>query len=335
MMIEAVRSWLGGGFDPAAPAAGAPAVEPRDAGKAAEPREAGKAVEPREAGKEAEPRGAGKAGPTVPEPVEVAGAWPPARIAVVDQLWGEGFTLPGGADETLRLAKPLGLNSSATVLMLGAGGGGPVRTLASTLGVWVSGFEADPALAALAATRSQLAGLAKRGAIQPWNPAAPEFRHSFFQHALAIEPLCGAAPEPVLAALADSLKPQGQFALTELVADIRPGQSGRNGAGELESQWTQWLALEGRQAPPPSEATLSDMLRRLQFDVRISEDISARQERMAIDGWQRVVQALAEGKREPARIKALVAEAERWLLRERLMRAGRLRLIRWHAIRLA
>jgi hypothetical protein len=44
--------------------------------------------------------------------------WPSARIGVVEALWGEGFLFPGGREETLRLAKPLGLSDASSLLLL-------------------------------------------------------------------------------------------------------------------------------------------------------------------------------------------------------------------------
>jgi hypothetical protein len=63
--------------------------------------------------------------------------WPSARISVAEALWGEGFLFPGGEAETLRLAKPLGLSEASSLLLLGAGTGGPARSIATALGVWV------------------------------------------------------------------------------------------------------------------------------------------------------------------------------------------------------
>src|SRR5450755_4421180 len=60
--------------------------------------------------------------------------WPSARIGVVEALWGEGFLFPGGREETLRLATPLGLSAASSLLLLGAGSGGPARCIATELG---------------------------------------------------------------------------------------------------------------------------------------------------------------------------------------------------------
>jgi hypothetical protein len=252
-------------------------------------------------------------------------SWPPARIAVVESLWGEGFLFPGGEEETLRLVKPLGLSPAATLLLLGAGPGGPARAIASKLGVWVSGFETDPDLAALAMERCTRAKLGRRAQTEMWYPSSPFFRTGYYHHALGLEPLRGAAPEPVLSAVAQALKPPGQFVLLEAVAgpDAGPG----------DPHLAAWARLERRPAELPTEITVTRTLGRLGFDVRVTEDASARHASHVLRGWQGAVRRMAEGRPSPEQAAILVAEAELWLLRLRLIRTGRLRLIRWHAIR--
>jgi hypothetical protein len=63
--------------------------------------------------------------------------WPPERMTLADALWGAGFTLPGGEEEVLRLAAPLGLSAACSVLLVGCGAGGPARCLAERLQTWV------------------------------------------------------------------------------------------------------------------------------------------------------------------------------------------------------
>ena len=154
--------------------------------------------------------------------------WTAERIAVADQLWGDGHVLPGGEEEVLRLAVPLGLSEASSLLMLGAAAGGPARSVVTGLGPWISGHEADPSLAALAAWRLPRAGklVAKRATVAAWNPQAPVFRRHGFNHALALEALRGAPGQPVsmaelLVALAGALRPGGPLVLVDLVATGR------------------------------------------------------------------------------------------------------------------
>jgi SAM-dependent methyltransferase len=250
--------------------------------------------------------------------------WPSARIAVAEAVWGEGFLLPGGGEEITRLARPFGLSAASSLLLIGAGTGGPPRRITEELGVWVTGYEANPRLAALANERSQRAGLGRRAQIESWDRVRPKFPPRYFHHGMAVEPLRGEPPEQLLGAVARALKPGGQFVLQEVVADqpLAP-------ADPVVETWTR---LDHRAATVPSEIAVTDALAQLGFDVRIVEDMSDRQMRQAIQQWG-VALKIIQGPHPPLRQAALVVrEAELWWARCRLMRSGRLRLVRWQAI---
>ena len=82
----------------------------------------------------------------------------------------------------------------------------------------------------------------------------------------------------------------------------------------------------------PSELAITKVLGRLGFDVRIVEDVSRRHMQNAMEGWRIAVEAMAGARPALRQVGMVVREAELWLARFRLMRAGRLRLVRWHAI---
>jgi SAM-dependent methyltransferase len=250
--------------------------------------------------------------------------WPSARIGIAEALWGEGYLAPGGVAETLRLAKPIGLSPASSLLLLGAGSGGPARSIATNLGVWVTGFEANARLAALANERSVRAGLGRRAQVEAWDPLAPKFPLHYYHHGMALEPLRGARPEPTLAALALALKPGGQLVLVEIVADLKlaPGDP-------MVSTWAQ---LDHRPPDVPSELAISKVLGRLGFDVRVVEDISHRHMQYAVAGWLTAIRAMEDRRPNLNQLAMVVREAELWLMRCRLLRAGTLRLVRWHAI---
>ncbi len=249
--------------------------------------------------------------------------WLPERMAVADTLWGEGFILPGGEDEVLRLAKPLGLSAACSVLLLGCGGGGPARCLAERLGAWVSGFERDPALVAAATRRCTATGLGRRAQIGAWDPAAPRFPARAYHHGLALEPLGQGGAATVFAAIAAALRPGSNFVLVEVVTGDE--------AGGDPAPLADWLRVERRERPPTA-ATITRALEELNFDVRVIEDLTQRHVGLTVRGWHELVRAMSAERPTPARAAPLVREAERWLRRVRLMRAGHLQLMRWHAL---
>jgi SAM-dependent methyltransferase len=265
--------------------------------------------------------------PPLPVPPEIREdcSWPAERLDVADALWGEGFQFPGGEAETLRLVKPLGLSAATSLLLLGAGSGGPPCCIASDLGVWVTGYESDQRLFNAAIERSLRSGLARRARIAAWDPEAPSFERGYFHHGLALEPLREALVEPTLAAVAQALKPGGQLVLLETVADepLDP-------ADPLVASWQR---LDRRRLDRvPTEITITRALGRLGFDVRIVEDVSRRHIHQSVSGWREAVRAMEQAKPTRREAAQLIKEAELWLLRLRLFRNRTLRLVRWHAI---
>jgi hypothetical protein len=250
-------------------------------------------------------------------------AWSPARIEVAAQLWGDGYVFPGGEEETLQLAGPLCLSAASSLLLLGCGPGGPVRSIATRFGVWVSGFEADAHLAAAGAMLCARAGLGRRAQVETWDPSHPRFAHRYYHHALLLDAIRGSAPEAILGALVLSLQPGGQVALAQTVVEAP--------LDPADPMVARWAALERRSPALPTEAVISRTLARLGFDIRVVEDISQRHMMQAVRGWRTAVRTMRTDKPPPARAALLVREAELWLLRIRLIRAGQLRLVRWHA----
>ncbi len=250
--------------------------------------------------------------------------WTAERIEVAAQLWGEGFVFPGGEEETMRLAGPLGLSAASSLLLLGCGPGGPARSIATRLGVWVSGFEADLHLAAAGAMLCTRAGLGRRAQVEIWDPAHPRFAHRYYHHGMLLDAIRSSAPEAVLGALVLSLRQGGQVTMAQTVVEAPLNLADPN--------VIRWAELEHRSPDLPTEAAISRILARLGFEVRVVEDISERHTMQALRGWRTAVRALRTDKPAPARAALLVQEAELWLLRIRLIRSGQLRLVRWHAI---
>ncbi|MBN9509204.1 MAG: hypothetical protein J0I21_08835 [Alphaproteobacteria bacterium] len=262
----------------------------------------------------------------VSSPDHPAPAWTQIRLNLVETLWGEGFLTPGGGQEILRLALPLGLSAASSLLLLGGASGGPALRLAGDLGAWVCACEADPWLLRVATRRVQRAGavLAKRASMQPWDPAAPTFRRHAFHHALAIDALGVARPEDTIAAMTLALRPGGQIALLQTVAPAP--------LDPAEAAVAAWRRLDPAAALPPSPALIGRALARLGFEVRVAEDLTTHHMHLALAGWRLALHQFDRDRPDPPHAAALVAEAERWLRRIHLLREGRLRLMRWFAI---
>lgn len=125
--------------------------------------------------------------------------------------------------------------------------------------------------------------------------------------------------------MAHSLKAGGQLVMTELCADAPLPAD--------DPKVARWAQLEHRALSTlhPAKA-ISRMLARVGFDVRVSEDVSARHIENALIGWRVAVRELHRIKPSPAMTARFVAEAEIWLLRVKLLHENRLCMMRWHAI---
>lgn len=251
--------------------------------------------------------------------------WPASRVALANRLWGAGFTFPGGEIETLRLVRPLGAASASSLLLVGIGSGGPAAAITRNFGAWVTGLDHDPALLAAARGFIGKAQLTKKIRIAEWNPREPAFAPNSHHHCLALTPLHGAQPEPILDGLARALRPGGQMVMTELTADTPLNPN--------DPVVARWAALE--RCDPEGllpAVSITRMLGRVGLDVRVAEDISSRHLEQAMLGWRVLLRDLHGAKPPRQEAAQMVAEAELWLLRRRLIRDGRLRLMRWHAI---
>jgi hypothetical protein len=124
-----------------------------------------------------------------------------------------------------------------------------------------------------------------------------------------------------------ALRQGGELMMVELVAD-QP-------LDPLDDAVVAWCQLEGRPPVVPSQRAVTAALGRLGFDVRVTEDISLRHMQQALHGWHDVIRSMREKKPSHAVAMVVVREAELWLRRLSLMRAQRIRLVRWDAIRAA
>ena len=321
MRLAALRDWLVGGRG-AGPASTSNAASTSDAASASHIMAA---AQPSEVAAGAAPGLVVSAGSHDAE-ARTSSLWSAARIAVEEELWGVGFLSPGGGPEMLRFAAPMGLSAASSLLLLGAGTGGPPQTLATDMGVWVASHETDPDLVTLAGRRIQRSGaaLAKRATVQLWDRHAPRFRPRICHHALAIDAIRDATPEPVLDAIAQALKPHGQVVLVETVSATP--------LDPADPAIAAWCRLEGRAPSVPAPEAITRCFTRLGYDVRVDEDMTARHMRLAVLGWKHLVRQMTRERPTAERAAAVVVQAEMWTRRIRLMRAGQIRLIRWHAI---
>lgn len=271
------------------------------------------ALPPREAASE-------PVAPPVPPPAPAAAPLV-SRQDWTNRLWGEGMAIPGGAAEVLRLAGLLPLVPEATLLLAGGGARAAGGVVSGARGCFVAAFEPgmpEPSPGA----RSRTPG--RKVEAEPFDATAPAFRPGYHHHALLLEPFrSGGTPDVLLRAAARGLRQGGQVVLVDIAACD----------GGPHSADARWIAAEGRTAAPPAETAISAALEGAGFAINVVEDAAPRHRRAVIESWQALILAMrAQAERpSPQAAATLIAEAEAWLLRLRLLADGRLRLLRWHA----
>jgi len=262
--------------------------------------------------------------PVVPDP---PGAWTPARLRFVAALWGEGFTGPGGSEEVLRLSKPLGLQSSHSLLNLGAGLGGAARAITGASGAWVTAYEQDTDLATAGEALSKKANLENKAEIKPLDPSKPKFRANYFHHALVQEALWTVEDkDAIVAAISAAVKPAGQVVITDLTSGTTPILPDDDTAKA-------WMSFARSPVHLMAAKDETQLFARHGLDIRVAEEISARHVQQAVASWRSMIETVTDQELTLAQALTINQEAELWLRRLALLRSGRLKLLRWHAIR--
>ncbi|WP_029014072.1 SAM-dependent methyltransferase [Niveispirillum irakense] len=249
--------------------------------------------------------------------------WSPTRIQVVEKIWGEGFSSPGGEEFIPTIVKPLGLNPAMSVLDIGAGLGGASRVMAQQYGTWVTGVEPNPVLAEAGMMRSQKAGLARQAPVQTcdmenfsWTKRVDAVfsKEAFYTVR---------NKDGMIDAIEAALKPRGQLLFTDYVIE-RDQVRGRDYDG--------WLAAEPVEPCPWTVEQYVSALAQRNIELRIAEDNSDTQRSLILNAIQNLVRHLETVSMERETKLAVVEEVEMWARRVAALSSG-LRYYRFYAMK--
>lgn len=267
-------------------------------------------------------------GPVTPAEVPPAEIPPLERphIKVAQQIWGEGFTRPGGAAAILTLVKPFALDPSMTVMDFGAGLGGGTRAVSNEFGVWVHGFEPDPILAAAGQELSIKKG-AKKAEVKPctmqdFQPKAGSYDCIYSSEALYTLQ----EKEKLLTTCERALKARGQIALTDFVRT--PGTKAD------DPRLAGFATRTGKPGMFWSNEEYLAKLKALKFDVRVDEDLTETYRATIIEAWVNFTQDAAGAAYAKAHPEELVSEVSLWTSRVAVLDSGALQLRRYYAIKM-
>ncbi len=242
---------------------------------------------------------------------------PPARLAlhqeVSQSIWGEGRFDPGDAAWTMRHARTLGANLKASVVMLGAGAGGPVRDLKNGTRWKLTGY-------------SRVAARIKALDVSPYETALSRINRAAADAGLCFFELHRDADPAMIAMFAAELvKPNAPF----VFVDFTVARKGARLKSCFADPWD---------GAPRQSDQVSEMLERSGFRVADANDETRAFLPLITRGWARWRGAYARALRLPPgerveNLRALNAYARLWAERFDAIKTGQLQVTRFQARR--
>ncbi|MFZ5610321.1 MAG: methyltransferase domain-containing protein [Pseudomonadota bacterium] len=253
--------------------------------------------------------------------------WDKARIDVAQFIWGEGYCGPGGPDHVIAISKLLALSPELSMADIGAGLGGPARTLAEHFGVWMTGYEMSQALVDAGNQLSTMAGMAKKAPLAHFSPdGAFEFERRY-DRMIAKESLSTIeAKTALLPKMEAALKADGLLLIIDYVL--------ANESVVGSQAYRAWRDGEPRKLFMVTQEEMSDLIAKAGLAIRVNEDRTKDQIELITHAWQGVDKLIARLMANPAEkhlVKVLLKEAELWSRRVQMMQDGHLKLCRFLA----
>ncbi len=246
------------------------------------------------------------------------------RVEIVQKLWGEGFSLPGGETFLLNLIKTTNFPAGHPCLDVAPGLGGGMRAIARARKLTVEGIERDPLFAMTGGTISDRLGMTKEAPIRCGDPETETLTEGRYAAVFARETLyCYADRKPFLSAVSRALVDGGSLIFTDFVLADRLNK---------DETLANWRAAEPRKPVPATREDYSDLLRELRYQTKVFDDLTAQYVSLIQAGWHQLHSYLQSAKLPPETATMLIEEGNLWLARSRALESGSLKLIYVHAL---
>lgn len=274
---------------------------------------------------DAAPSGASAASSDAPASLEGPLADLASRSAISQLLWGDGHLTPVTEEDYLEYAHAILVNSEKSMAVIGAGLGGGARHIASETGVWITAYEARPAIAAMAVEANAKAGLAKKVSIETFEPGGLELPAEKYHGVLCVGEVAFVEDKDTFYALLRSAISKGG---SLLFADYMLAADGPAPEGCFTPYWG-----------TPHLSTLEQHIASLEaagFDVRVREDATPRLIETIEAGWAQARRAAKqlesdvwEGETRALMLRMLDEEARMWAERYAALQGG---VLEWRRI---
>lgn len=258
---------------------------------------------------------------------EVLGPWHPKTIDMIEQLWGKGFNMPGGAEHALTLAKPFALDNQMNLLDLSSGMGGGAIAIAETFGCYITLMENVPELHEISKRNIDRSPVRAKIKLQDYDPASITLKRNSFDCVLTREFLFRTEDKTrMLRTIKSALRMYGQLSLTDFMLP-----NGKPPSGRVQK----WIERDPFPVHLWTTEQYAHEIGALELDVRISENISKDYHRSMTRAFQSFIDRYQEGRvrATPGQLKVLMAEVERWARLAALLESGDLELQRYFALR--
>jgi 16S rRNA A1518/A1519 N6-dimethyltransferase RsmA/KsgA/DIM1 with predicted DNA glycosylase/AP lyase activity len=107
--------------------------------------------------------------------------WGEHRRKLVQMLWGQGFTMPGGAEYAINLVNGFLLNPAVSMLEVGACLGGGTRAVVDKFRAYVTGLEPDEELAKEGMAISKVYSISDKAPIHPLDIKSLELKENIMK----------------------------------------------------------------------------------------------------------------------------------------------------------
>lgn len=246
--------------------------------------------------------------------------WDENRIDVAQLIWGRGFCGPGGPEHVIAMSKLLTLSPEMSMMHLGAGLGGPARTLAEHFGVWVTGYETSMSLVAAGNEMSTMAGMAKKAPLaylelDTNKPFERKFDRVLVDNFLSLV----TDKAELMERIQPSLKPDNLILITDYFLTSERSLA--------HSAFHEWHSSEPRRLNLVTVEELRETLTSQGYNIRVDDDLSLEYVSLVEQTWTGADKIVAELYAQPGQqhlVNIVFKEAELWSRRARLLRGGQL-----------
>lgn len=274
--------------------------------------------------------------PATPTALPVEKPEPPkslSRLEIIQQLWGPGFSLPGGANFALFVAERANLKNKGRFLDLAPGLGGGMRAVAAKHGIAILGMEADAEIAAEAQRLSAEQGMDETAPVRACGPEGLEpadFEPAEGHAAIFMRESMFAVDdrELMLAEIKRGLAEGGSLILTDFILADGVGTD-----TEEAPALAAWRMAEGSFPAPWTEAEYRHALAAQDYKLESFEDLTSAYLPLIQSGWRQLHDCLQKAKLLPETATTLMEEGAVWLARSQALETKQLRLVLIHATR--